>query len=88
MVSGRVVRRPPRMRTRYPVEAIIETVDTNNAYRIELKDREAMTIVASLYRLLKRRGYQLRYRREGSAVIAWAERLPDSAAPKRRKVSA
>jgi hypothetical protein len=88
MYQPATVKRPPPTRSRYPVEAVIRTLDTNTACRIELKDREAMTIVASLYRLLRRRGYQLRYRREGSALIAWAERLPDSAAPKRRKVSA
>jgi hypothetical protein len=87
-MTGRRVQRPPRSRSQYPVEAVIETLDTNRAYRIDLDGRDAMTVVASLYRLLRRRGYQLRYRREGSALIAWAERLPDSAAPKRRRATA
>jgi hypothetical protein len=88
MYQPATVKRPPPTRSRYPVEAVIRTLDTNTACRIELKDREAMTIVASLYRLLRRRGYQLRYRREGSALIAWAERLMEPTAPKRRKVTA
>jgi hypothetical protein len=88
MNQKHLVPRPPRVQTQYPIEAILETLDTDKAYRMRLADRDLPTVVASLYRLLKRRGYQFRYRRRGSDLIAWAERRPEAAAPKRRKVTA
>jgi hypothetical protein len=85
-ITGRTVPRPRRAQDRVEpiIQAILETLDTDKAYRLPLVGRHPGTVVAPLYYWLKRRGgMRLRYRTaaDGQAILAWVE-------AKRRKVSA
>jgi hypothetical protein len=80
-MKHRIVRRPMKTWSRYPIAELIRTTGTRNAVRIELNGKRRNTVVSNLLRVLRKQGYQLRYRADGqTAIVAWVDPIKNGAA--------
>lgn len=76
-----IVDRPPLpSRSKYPVDALLGTVNTKKAVRVRFDGIPAKTVIMSLHQVAHRTGHRLRYRQERTALIAWLERKTEKGA--------